>query len=64
MADNDLLQEEPTNQDLLMNAIASLRGRPDLQESPPNPRLDDRCWPIPCSGSVSSWFRPSWLSSS
>lgn len=31
MADNDLLQEEPTNQDLLMNAIASLRGRPDLQ---------------------------------
>ncbi|WP_406700602.1 GldG family protein [Singulisphaera sp. Ch08] len=31
MADNDLLQEEPTNQDLLMNAIAWLRGRPDLQ---------------------------------
>jgi hypothetical protein len=31
MADNDLLQEEPTNQDLLMNSIAWLRGRPDLQ---------------------------------
>ncbi|WP_020466938.1 GldG family protein [Singulisphaera acidiphila] len=31
MADNDLIQEEPTNQDLLMNAIAWLRGRPDLQ---------------------------------
>ena len=31
MAENDLLQEEPTNQDLLMNAIAWLRGRPDLQ---------------------------------
>ncbi|WP_254053408.1 GldG family protein [Singulisphaera sp. GP187] len=31
MADNDLIQEEPINQDLLMNAIAWLRGRPDLQ---------------------------------
>jgi len=31
LGDNDQLQEEPTNQDLLMNSVAWLRGRPDLR---------------------------------
>jgi len=39
MADNELLQDDPTNQDLLMNSIAWLRGRPDLQGIAPRTHI-------------------------